>query len=31
MDDLREIDAALSNIPVQGERYPASMQNLVNR
>jgi aryl-alcohol dehydrogenase-like predicted oxidoreductase len=30
-DDLREIDGALSPIQVQGDRYPASFQNLVNR
>jgi aryl-alcohol dehydrogenase-like predicted oxidoreductase len=30
-DDLREIDNAVSKVPVQGERYPEAMQKLVNR
>ena len=30
-DDLREIDDALSNITVQGERYPAFLQAMVDR
>ncbi len=30
-DDLREIDAAASNVPVQGERYPEAMQRTINR
>ncbi|HSZ55550.1 MAG TPA: aldo/keto reductase [Tepidisphaeraceae bacterium] len=30
-EDLRSIDAALSNITVQGERYPASLQQNVGR
>src|SRR5207237_10767059 len=30
-DDLRQIDAATSKIPVQGARYPEEMQKLVNR
>ncbi|CAN7367078.1 aldo/keto reductase [Phenylobacterium sp. LjRoot219] len=30
-DDLAEIDAALSQIAVQGDRYPAQMQQLINR
>lgn len=30
-DDLREIDAVASKIPVQGERYPETFQKLVNR
>jgi aryl-alcohol dehydrogenase-like predicted oxidoreductase len=29
--DLREIDHALSEVPVHGERYPESLQKLVNR
>ncbi|MGC4051423.1 MAG: aldo/keto reductase [Paludibaculum sp.] len=29
--DLQEIDAALGAITVQGERYPANLQRLVNR
>lgn len=29
--DLREIDDALSTVEVQGERYPAQMQAMVNR
>jgi aryl-alcohol dehydrogenase-like predicted oxidoreductase len=29
--DLREIESALSAIDVQGERYPAHLQSLVNR
>ncbi len=29
--DLREIDEAFRAIPVQGDRYPESMQRLVNR
>ncbi len=30
-EDVREIRAAVSEIAVQGERYPAQMQQLVNR
>src|SRR5205085_412034 len=30
-DDLRQIDEAASNIPVQGARYPEEMQKLVGR
>jgi len=30
-DDLREIEAALSNITVQGDRYPAHLQARVGR
>jgi aryl-alcohol dehydrogenase-like predicted oxidoreductase len=30
-DDLREIEAALDAIPVEGDRYPASLQAAVNR
>jgi aryl-alcohol dehydrogenase-like predicted oxidoreductase len=30
-DDLREIDSAASKIPVQGARYPESLQKMVNR
>ena len=30
-EDLRQIDAATSKIPVQGARYPEEMQKLVNR
>jgi aryl-alcohol dehydrogenase-like predicted oxidoreductase len=30
-DDLRQIDGATSNIPVQGARYPENLQKLVNR
>jgi len=30
-DDLRELDAAASKIPVQGARYPEEFQKLVNR
>jgi len=30
-DDLRQINAAASKVPVQGERYPEAMQRLVNR
>jgi aryl-alcohol dehydrogenase-like predicted oxidoreductase len=30
-DDLREIDSAVSRIPVQGARYPDHLQKLVNR
>ena len=30
-DDLRQIDNAASKIPVQGERYPESLQKLINR
>ena len=29
--ELRAIDSAVSEIPIQGERYPAQMQQLVNR
>ncbi len=31
LDDLREIDTALSTITIQGDRYPPNMQKLVNR
>jgi aryl-alcohol dehydrogenase-like predicted oxidoreductase len=30
-DDLREIDIAASQIAVQGDRYPANMQKLIDR
>jgi aryl-alcohol dehydrogenase-like predicted oxidoreductase len=30
-DELREIDEAASKINVQGERYPAAMQQMINR
>lgn len=30
-DDLREIESALSGVAVQGDRYPAQMQQLINR
>jgi aryl-alcohol dehydrogenase-like predicted oxidoreductase len=30
-DDLRQIDSATSEIPVQGARYPENLQKLVNR
>ena len=30
-DDLREIEAALSQISVEGDRYPAHFQQMVNR
>jgi len=30
-DDLRDIESALSNIAVQGERYPAHLQQRVGR
>ncbi|NOT61532.1 MAG: aldo/keto reductase [Acidobacteria bacterium] len=30
-DDLREIDSAVSKLDIQGERYPAAMQALINR
>jgi aryl-alcohol dehydrogenase-like predicted oxidoreductase len=30
-NDLRDINAALSQIPVQGDRYPAHLQQRVNR
>lgn len=30
-DELREIDSAASKINVQGERYPAAMQQMINR
>lgn len=30
-DDIHEIDTAFSAVPVQGERYPAQMQKMVNR
>jgi aryl-alcohol dehydrogenase-like predicted oxidoreductase len=30
-DDLREIDDAASKITVQGDRYPATMQKMINR
>jgi aryl-alcohol dehydrogenase-like predicted oxidoreductase len=31
LDDLREIESALSQITVQGDRYPQDMQKMVNR
>jgi aryl-alcohol dehydrogenase-like predicted oxidoreductase len=30
-DDLREIEQATSQVTIQGERYPASMQRTINR
>src|SRR6202049_2753436 len=30
-DDLRQIDYAAAKTPVQGERYPAKLQKLINR
>jgi aryl-alcohol dehydrogenase-like predicted oxidoreductase len=30
-DELRQIDNAASNIPVQGARYPENLQKMVNR
>lgn len=30
-DDLRQIDAAASKVPVKGERYPEAMQRMINR
>ena len=30
-EDLRQIDAAASKVPVKGERYPEALQRLVNR
>jgi aryl-alcohol dehydrogenase-like predicted oxidoreductase len=30
-EDLRQIDAAASKVPVQGERYPDAMQRMINR
>lgn len=30
-DDLREIDSAVSRLDIQGERYPAAMQQMINR
>jgi len=30
-DDLRQIDAAASKVPLQGERYPEAMQRMINR
>jgi aryl-alcohol dehydrogenase-like predicted oxidoreductase len=30
-EDLREIEAAVSNVPVQGARYSADRQKLVGR
>jgi len=30
-EDLREIEGALADVAVQGERYPAQMQQLINR
>lgn len=30
-DNLRDIDSALASIAVQGERYPAHLQKLINR
>lgn len=31
MEDLKSIHDAISRIEIQGDRYPAQMQNLVNR
>jgi hypothetical protein len=30
-DDLREIDRAVSELVIQGERYPAAVQKTINR
>lgn len=30
-DDLREIDSAVSKLDIQGERYPAAAQKMINR
>ncbi len=30
-DDLREIDSAVSQFDIQGERYPPAMQQMINR
>jgi aryl-alcohol dehydrogenase-like predicted oxidoreductase len=30
-DDLREIEGALSTLPVQGDRYPERLQQLTGR
>lgn len=30
-DDLREIDSAVSKLDIQGERYPAAVQKLIDR
>jgi aryl-alcohol dehydrogenase-like predicted oxidoreductase len=30
-DDLREIDSAVSKLAIQGERYPAAAQKMINR
>jgi aryl-alcohol dehydrogenase-like predicted oxidoreductase len=30
-EDLRQIDAAASKVPVKGERYPETMQRMINR
>jgi aryl-alcohol dehydrogenase-like predicted oxidoreductase len=30
-DDLREIDSAVSKLVIQGERYPAAIQKMINR
>jgi aryl-alcohol dehydrogenase-like predicted oxidoreductase len=30
-EDLRQIEAAASKVPVQGERYPEAMQRMINR
>ncbi len=30
-DDLRELESAFAELTVQGERYPAAMQQLINR
>jgi len=30
-EDLRQIDSAATKIPVQGERYPETLQKLINR
>jgi aryl-alcohol dehydrogenase-like predicted oxidoreductase len=30
-DDLDDLDAAAAKIPVQGERYPAHMQKMIDR
>jgi aryl-alcohol dehydrogenase-like predicted oxidoreductase len=30
-DDLRELDAAIARIPVQGDRYPAALEQMTDR
>jgi aryl-alcohol dehydrogenase-like predicted oxidoreductase len=30
-DDLREIESAVSQVPVQGERYPERLERLTGR